>query len=115
MNIEQIAKVAHEVNRAYCLALGDESQPEWDEAPEWQKASAINGVNFHLMNPDAGPDHSHNEWLREKLESGWVYGTVKNPDAKEHPCCVPYEELPLEQKVKDYLFRGVIHALASSA
>lgn len=115
MKAEQIAKVAHEVNRAYCQSLGDTSQPAWEDAPDWQKSSAINGVNFHLANPDAGPDHSHNEWLKEKRESGWKYGPVKNPEAKEHPCFVPYEELPIEQKAKDYLFRGVVHALASLA
>lgn len=115
MNAEKIAQVAHEVNRAYCLSLGDSSQLTWDQAPEWQRNSAVAGVNFHLTNPTAGPDHSHNEWLREKREAGWKYGPVKNPEAKEHPCFVPYEELPTEQKAKDYLFRGVVHALMSIA
>lgn len=112
MNIESIAKVCHEINRAYCMALGDDSQPRWEEAPAWQQSSAINGVNFHLANPDAGPDHSHNEWLKEKETNGWKYGAVKNPDTKEHPCFVPYEQLPTEQKAKDYLFRAAVHSLA---
>ncbi|HEY8213281.1 MAG TPA: hypothetical protein VIG36_04015, partial [Methylocystis sp.] len=71
MNIEEIARVAHEINRAYCAALGDLSQPAWEDAPDWQKSSAINGVAFHRANPDAGPDHSHNEWLKEKATTGW--------------------------------------------
>lgn len=112
MNKEQIARVAHEVNRSYCQALGDNSQLSWEQAPEWQKKSAINGVSFHLENPNAGPDHSHNEWLKEKQETVWKYGPIKNPETKEHPCFVPYEELPVDQKAKDYLFRGVVHALA---
>lgn len=111
MTPEQIARVAHEVNRAYCQALGDDSQPAWEDAPEWQRSSAINGVNFHITNPDAGPDHSHNVWLAEKQATGWKYGPVKDPEKKEHPCFVPYAELPTEQKAKDYLFRGVVHAL----
>lgn len=115
MKAEQIAKVAHEVNRAYCFALGDSSQEAWEDAPQWQRDSAINGVNFHLENPTAGPDHSHNEWLKEKQATGWKYGPVKNQETKEHPCFVPYEELPVEQKAKDYLFRGVVHAMANLA
>lgn len=113
LDTQAIARVAHEVNRAYCQALGDQSQPSWEAAPEWQRNSAINGVHFHLANPDAGPDHSHNEWLKEKREAGWKYGPVKNPEAKEHPCFVAYDELLTEQKAKDFLFRGVVHALKS--
>jgi hypothetical protein len=109
---EAIARVAHEVNRAYCAALGDLSQPAWETAPDWQKSSAINGVAFHRANPDAGPDHSHNEWLNEKAATGWKFGPVKDPEKKEHPCFVPYDELPVEQKAKDFLFRAVVHALA---
>lgn len=112
MNIEDIARVAHEVNRAYCEALGDTSQPSWEDAPDWQKSSAINGVKFHIDNPCAGPSHSHDEWMAEKLEAGWRYGPVKNAETKEHPCIVPYEELPVEQRAKDYLFRAVVHVLA---
>lgn len=106
--------MAHEVNRAYCQALGDTSQPAWEDAPEWQRISAAGGVAFHLANPSAGPDHSHNNWLAEKRTAGWKFGPVKDAEKKEHPCFVPYEELPVEQKAKDYLFRGVVHALATA-
>jgi len=110
MKVEDIAQICHEANRGYCEALGDHSQPVWEEAPEWQRASAINGVNFHIANPDAGPDHSHIEWLKEKEANGWTYGPVKNVGRRMHPCCVPYEKLPVEQKAKDYIFRAVVHA-----
>lgn len=110
MQAEQVAKIAHEVNRAYCKAIGDDSQPSWDDAPDWQKQSAVNGVNFHHANPDAGPSASHESWLAEKQAAGWKYGPVKDPDIKEHPCFVPYDDLPLEQRVKDYLFSAVCAA-----
>lgn len=111
MNTEYIARVAHEVNKAYCESLGDTSQPKWDDAPAWQKKSAINGVIFHLENPNAVPADSHGAWLAEKQADGWKYGPIKDPDKKEHPCCVPYDQLPQEQRSKDYLFRAVVHAL----
>lgn len=111
MEILDIARVAHEVNRAYCLSIGDDSQPGWYEAPEWQQNSAVNGVKFHIENPLADPADSHKSWLDQKLSEGWSFGPVKDADKKEHPCCVPYESLPVEQRSKDYLFRAVVHAL----
>jgi hypothetical protein len=106
-----IARVAHEINRAYCESIGDHSQPTWDNAPEWQKDSAIRGVQFHIDNPEATPENSHESWLKQKEEEGWKYGPVKNPETKEHPCFLPYNELPIEQRSKDYLFRQIVHTL----
>jgi hypothetical protein len=106
-----IARVAHEVNRAYCQSQGDDSQPPWEEAPEWQQLSAINGVAFHLKCPDADASASHENWLKVKLADGWKYGLVKDPIAKTHPCCVPFDQLPRSQQTKDFLFRAVVHAM----
>ena len=106
-----IATMAHEVNRIYCTLLGDDSQVEWKDAPEWQKQSAINGVAFHREHPDATAESSHENWWADKREEGWVYGPVKDPIKKEHPCCVPYTELPLEQQVKDTLFKAIVTGL----
>ncbi|WP_409311444.1 RyR domain-containing protein [Pectobacterium sp. B1J-3] len=108
-NIELIARISHEVNRAYCAALGDDSQMSWGDAPDWQKDSAIEGVVFHL-NGDHLPEASHNKWLEFKKQDGWKYGPVKDAEKKEHPCFVPYDQLPKEQQVKDYLFRAVVHS-----
>jgi hypothetical protein len=111
MQVEQIAQVCHEANKAYCQSIGDNSQPSWENAPDWQKQSAINGVKYHLETPDAKPEDSHNSWLKEKEADGWKYGEVKNPETKEHTCYVPYSELPAEQQKKDALFIAVVHSL----
>lgn len=110
MNTDQIARVAHEVNRAYCQALGDHSQPTWEDAPEWQRSSARMGVDLHTMG-DFGPEASHISWMIQKLDEGWVYGPSKDPALKQHPCIVPFNDLPVEQQAKDFIFRAVVHAL----
>jgi hypothetical protein len=110
MNIEQIAKTCHAVNKAFCEYLGDTSQPTWEEAPDWQKESAVNGVKYHLENPGSKPSDSHNNWMAEKKADGWVYGEVKDPENKEHPCLVEYEELPKDQQAKDSLFIAVVRS-----
>jgi hypothetical protein len=107
----EIAQVAHEVNKAYCEAIGDNSQTSWEDAPAWQKESAVLGVMFHVENPDAGPDASHNSWMKQKVDTGWKFGLTKDPENKYHPCIVPFEQLPKEQQAKDFLFRQVVHSL----
>lgn len=108
MKLTTIAMLCHSINAAYCLSQGDESQPSWDNAPDWQKKSALLGVEMHLKNPDATPEQSHESWLKEKEAQGWTYGEVKDFEAKTHPCFKPYAELPAEQKAKDYLFKAVV-------
>ena len=107
-----IARVAHEVNRAYCQSLGDDSQPAWENAPDWLRTSAINGVKYHIANPNTTPEKSHEVWLEEKVRTGWKYGPVKDTEKKEHPCVVPYERLSQTDKAKDYIFRAVVKQLS---
>ncbi|EKG0328536.1 RyR domain-containing protein [Pseudomonas aeruginosa] len=106
-----IATIAHAINSAYCLAIGDKVAPPFAECPEDMQRGILAGVQLHLDNPDTTPEQSHESWLADKLANGWVHGEVKDLEAKTHPCCVPYAELPESQKVKDYLFRAVVHAL----
>ena len=113
MNKEQIARICHEVNRAYCSALGDSSQPEWNDAPQWQKDSAMLGVELHLSG-DHGPQASHDSWMAQKVAGGWVWGPEKKPELKEHPCIIPFAELPKEQQAKDFIFAAVVKSIASS-
>ena len=115
LSVEDIARVCHEANRALCQALGDDSQVSWDDAPEWQRQSAHKGVDFNMDNPDAPASASHDSWLRQKEADGWKYGPVKNAELKEHPCFVPYEQLPAEQQAKDHLFKAIVGALGDLA
>jgi hypothetical protein len=103
-----IARACHEVNRAYCQAIGDNSQVPWDDAPEWQKESAVLGVELHANNHNAGPQSSHASWMQQKVADGWKYGPIKDVDKKEHPCMVPFSDLPKEQQAKDYIFSAVV-------
>jgi len=106
-----IAAVCHQANKAWCEINGDSSQENWREAEQWQRDSAIKGVEFRLENPDAGPDAQHNAWSAEKVSQGWVYGHVKDAEKKTHPCLVPFDQLPLFQQKKDKLFSAIVDAL----
>jgi hypothetical protein len=110
--IDNCAQAAHEVNRAYCIAIGDGTQKPWEEAPDWQHESARKGVEGVLAGN--GPEQSHESWLAEKAASGWKYGPVKDPEKKEHPCFVPYAELSEAQRKKDHLFVATVRAMAAA-
>jgi hypothetical protein len=69
------------------------------------------GVELHTENPEAGAQASHESWMKQKVEDGWVHGDVKDAGAKTHPCIVPFDQLPREQQAKDFIFRAVVHAL----
>lgn len=109
--IEEAARLAHEVNRGYCAGIGDNSQLPWDEAPEWQRVSAFNGAVAISEGQIKTPGDSHRSWLEEKKRDGWIWGPEKRPDLKEHPCCQPFEDLPVEQQLKDYLFLATVKAV----
>lgn len=45
--------------------------------------------------------NTHENWARQRLADGWRYGTERNDARKEHPCLVPYEDLPESEKLYD--------------
>src|SRR3954470_17174449 len=100
MNIELIAKVCHEVNKAFCEANGDHSQQSWNEASDSQKENSKNAVSYALAkNPT--PDLQHEAWVQAKVADGWVHGEVKDAIKKTHPSILPYSQLPHFEQIKD--------------
>ena len=108
--IERAARIAHELNRAWCVLNGDLSQASWDQAPQWQRDSAVMGVRAIAQNPQLTPEDSHIGWVEHKFSEGWNYGPEKDSAAKLHPCMRPYAELPPAQRVKDTLFGAAVRA-----
>ena len=43
----------------------------------------------------------HEVWAKSRIEQGWTYGEKRDDTNKLHPCLVPYEELPDEEKLYD--------------
>lgn len=112
-HVEDVARIAHEANRAIQQIQqypGIAVSPPWDELDEHTSASVIDGVAGVLGGNE--PEASHENWSAFKRADGWVYGPVKDADAKTHPCLVPYADLPPEQKAKDGLFGAIVNALA---
>lgn len=43
----------------------------------------------------------HDIWARGRLAEGWTWGPERDDARKEHPCLVPYSELPDSEKAYD--------------
>ena len=43
----------------------------------------------------------HEVWAETRINQGWSYGEQRNDELKTHPCLVPYEELPEDEKEYD--------------
>ena len=55
------------------------------------------------LNPllEAMAKNVHEVWAATRIAQGWTYGTQRNDTEKKHPCLVPYDQLPEEEKVYD--------------
>ncbi|MGA8571087.1 MAG: RyR domain-containing protein [Desulfobaccales bacterium] len=46
-------------------------------------------------------ENTHKAWAAQRLAEGWRYGPERNDRKKEHPCLVPYQDLPESEKEYD--------------
>ena len=111
MDKYDVAKACYEANKVLCEGLLDFSQKHWHEAEEWQRESAVKGVEYFILHPDAPDSAQHDAWVKDKLDTGWVFGETKDPEAKTHPCIISFDQLPFRQQSKDTLFKAVCKVL----
>jgi hypothetical protein len=45
--------------------------------------------------------HLHDTWVRLRSSEGWTFGPTRNDERKEHPCLIPYDQLPETEKELD--------------
>lgn len=46
-------------------------------------------------------ENSHEVWAAQRIKEGWTCGPQRNDATKEHPCLVPYDQLPEGEKEYD--------------
>ena len=46
-------------------------------------------------------ENVHDTWAKGRLDDGWTYGPVRDNEKMQHPCLVPYGELPEPEKEYD--------------
>ena len=46
-------------------------------------------------------ENAHDNWARSRIAEGWSFGLARDDTAMEHPCLVPYAQLPDSEKEYD--------------
>ena len=111
--VEIVAKVCHEVNRHYCIVNSLPHNLHWEDEEEHIRESCRIGVDSILDEPGKTPEESHKEWMKTKIEQGWVYGKVLNKEKKIHNLLKPYKDIPIMHQVKDSIFQSVVQGMRS--
>ena len=73
-----------------------------------KETAEFNVKDYEGMFDSKNPKESHNNWMNAKIKDGWIYGEVKDVDKKTHHCLIPYEQLPYEEKIKDWISLGIV-------
>jgi hypothetical protein len=59
---------------------------------------ALPGTMLGLLEKLA--QNTHEVWAARRIKDGWTYGPKRDDTTKQHPCLVPYADLP--EAEKDY-------------
>ena len=108
LHYEQVAGICHEANRYIQYLLKEDQNESWENVSNHIHESAEDGVLSALEGMT--PEQLHHNWLVFKTHAGWVWGEVKDEEKKTHPCMLPYEELPENQRLKDRVFFAIVNA-----
>jgi hypothetical protein len=111
MKIEKIAELCYEACRSVDRAVdGKDTKNEWLYAPNDHRNRVRSGVATFIDNPDITPEELHDAWTEEMKSDGWTHGETRDETKKEHPSMVPFNQLPMGEQVKDYIFIYLVRA-----
>ena len=46
-------------------------------------------------------ENAHDLWARQRINDGWTLGPQRDDQARQHPCLIPYADLPDSEKEYD--------------
>lgn len=103
---ERRAVFVYEAARLQALAVDAPIVPE----PWHEREPAFRDQFLDVIEMMCGPDHKsspeelHDDWWAAYEEMGWVYGPVRDREAKTHPDMVPFDQLEQREQDKDAVF-----------
>lgn len=96
-----VARIVHAANSALRAAIWEPVVPLEEYVSNGRFAGVVQGVLDQLVDPVDDGEASHERWLKSMDAQG----------VTDHPCQVPYDQLPPAQQAKDELFRAIVEYL----
>ena len=72
-----------------------------DNIPEPMDLSSVDLPESLIQLSERIAENVHEVWAKARIDEGWTYGEKRDDIHKKHPCLVPYDELPEEEKEYD--------------
>ena len=72
-----------------------------DYIPEPMDLSLVDLPESIIQLSERIAENVHEVWAKARIDEGWTYGEKRDDIHKKHPCLVPYDELPEEEKEYD--------------
>ena len=72
-----------------------------DYIPEPMDLSSVDLPESLIQLSERIAENVHEVWAKARIDEGWTYGEKRDNIHKKHPCLVPYDELPEEEKEYD--------------
>ena len=72
-----------------------------DYTPEPLDLSSVDLPESLIQLSERIAENVHEVWAKARMDEGWTYGEKRDDIHKKHPCLVPYDELPEEEKEYD--------------
>lgn len=72
-----------------------------DYIPEPMDLSSVDLPESLIQLSERIAENVHEVWAKARIDEGWTYGEKRDDIHKKHPCLVPYDELPEEEKEYD--------------
>ena len=72
-----------------------------DYNPEPMDLSSVDLPESLIQLSERIAENVHEVWAKARMDEGWTYGEKRDDIHKKHPCLVPYDELPEEEKEYD--------------
>ena len=69
-----------------------------DYIPEPMDLSLVDLPESLIQLSERIAENVHEVWAKARIDEGWTYGEKRDDIHKKHPCLVPYDELPEEEK-----------------